>query len=212
MRDAWVEQKPVQRPSPPIYIGALGSTRALTLVGEIADGWLPAHNTLELFRERVAVIREGARRVGRDPEAIDTGAAVIGVPTRDPEVRKKALEAYKATVLVLTPRRVLKAMGFDPQAPAGVRYFYQRALAHEDGARLAGEIAKAMPDELVEKFVVTGGPDQFIEAIDRYREAGARHIIFWDMVAESLQNSTERGIANLRVFHDKVMPYFGRSA
>ncbi|MFF7360387.1 TIGR03619 family F420-dependent LLM class oxidoreductase [Streptomyces sp. NPDC008125] len=69
-----VELKPVQRPRPPIYLGAFGP-RALRRVGERADGWMPVWWAPEAFplaqlTQGWATVREAAEKAGRDPAAI----------------------------------------------------------------------------------------------------------------------------------------------
>ncbi|MCA1217625.1 TIGR03619 family F420-dependent LLM class oxidoreductase [Streptomyces sp. 8L] len=69
-----VELKPVQRPRPPIYLGAFGP-RALRRVGERADGWMPVWWAPEAFpvaqlTQGWETIQEAAGKAGRDPAAI----------------------------------------------------------------------------------------------------------------------------------------------
>jgi probable F420-dependent oxidoreductase len=74
---SWVDFKPVQRPRPPIYLGAF-TPPGLKRVGERADGWMavvqvPAgmHSVEALKRQR-SVIDNSAEAAGRDPQAIHT--------------------------------------------------------------------------------------------------------------------------------------------
>ncbi|WP_244372124.1 TIGR03619 family F420-dependent LLM class oxidoreductase [Streptomyces griseorubiginosus] len=69
-----VDLKPVQRPHPPIYLGAFGR-RALRRIGERADGWMPVWWAPEAFpaarlTEGWATIRRAAEEAGRDPDSI----------------------------------------------------------------------------------------------------------------------------------------------
>ncbi|WP_067835319.1 TIGR03619 family F420-dependent LLM class oxidoreductase [Nocardia lijiangensis] len=74
---SWVDLKPVQRPRPPIYLGAF-HTAGLTRIGERADGWLPVvrvpgrvHN-IEALEGQRAIIDAAARSAGRNPADIHT--------------------------------------------------------------------------------------------------------------------------------------------
>jgi probable F420-dependent oxidoreductase len=74
---SWVDLKPVQRPRPPIYLGAF-TPPGLKRVGERADGWMAVvqvpggvHSVKALNWQR-SVIDDSARAAGRDPEAIHT--------------------------------------------------------------------------------------------------------------------------------------------
>ena len=74
--ESWVGLKPVQRPRPPIYLGAFTPT-GLKRIGERADGWLAAVQVPDgvrigaLSRQRRA-IDDAARAAGRDPSDIAT--------------------------------------------------------------------------------------------------------------------------------------------
>jgi probable F420-dependent oxidoreductase len=73
--ESWVNLKPVQRPHPPIYLGAF-TPAGLARIGKRADGWMagvqvPGPN-LDMLRWQRQTIDEAARAAGRDPSAIHT--------------------------------------------------------------------------------------------------------------------------------------------
>jgi len=57
LKRAWLDQHPTQKPHPPVYVGALSSTRLLELTGEIGEGWFSWLVTPETFRKRQEKIR-----------------------------------------------------------------------------------------------------------------------------------------------------------
>jgi probable F420-dependent oxidoreductase len=64
------DPKPVQRPCPPILMGATAPA-ALRRVGRIADGWISSSRTdLTTIGDAVATIKQGAEAAGRDPAAL----------------------------------------------------------------------------------------------------------------------------------------------
>jgi len=74
--ESWLELKPVQRPRPPIYLGAF-TPPGLKRVGTRADGWMAAVQVsggvrLEALNRQRGAIDEAAREAGRDPSAIHT--------------------------------------------------------------------------------------------------------------------------------------------
>ena len=79
----------------PCYFGAL-SEKTLALAGEIADGVLPIFVPLDSVAEVVSAVERGARRVGRDPSAIDIGllSAVLCQP--GPDSGKRAMQYVTA--------------------------------------------------------------------------------------------------------------------
>ncbi len=64
----WVEPKPVQKPHPPIYIGA-SSTWAMERIVEYGDGWLPV--PVPEFDDRLALLNRLCDERGRDRSEID---------------------------------------------------------------------------------------------------------------------------------------------
>ncbi|WP_131770107.1 LLM class F420-dependent oxidoreductase [Candidatus Protofrankia californiensis] len=63
--------KPVQRPHPPLLLGAIANPRSHRRVVEWADGWMPLVQSIDEFAEGVARIKQVAEDSGRDPATID---------------------------------------------------------------------------------------------------------------------------------------------
>jgi alkanesulfonate monooxygenase SsuD/methylene tetrahydromethanopterin reductase-like flavin-dependent oxidoreductase (luciferase family) len=71
LKGAICEPKPVQRPRPPIMIGAAGEKLSLRVVAEHADIWnCPTRGDVEGFRRKSAVLDEHCAAIGRDPSEI----------------------------------------------------------------------------------------------------------------------------------------------
>ena len=76
---SWVGLKPVQRPRPPVYLGAFRPP-GLIRVGERADGWMAgvrvpdtsADLIVSMLSAQRQIIDDAARAAGRDPSAIHT--------------------------------------------------------------------------------------------------------------------------------------------
>jgi F420-dependent oxidoreductase-like protein len=65
--DALYRPRPVQRPHPPIWIGAAGRRHMLPIVGRQADVW---HSGGSHYGSKWDVVRRAAEEAGRDPESI----------------------------------------------------------------------------------------------------------------------------------------------
>ncbi|MBU3066372.1 TIGR03619 family F420-dependent LLM class oxidoreductase [Nocardia sp. NEAU-G5] len=112
-RGAWVtvpdhhtELATVQRPHPPIHLGAF-SAAGIARIGRRADGWLPVlmvpgppEQPAGLLRQRRA-IDESAERAGRDPGAIATIVRVNAAADSTPQAIADAV------------RRLVDETGFD---------------------------------------------------------------------------------------------------
>jgi len=82
--ESWVDLKPVQRPRPPIYLGAF-TPPGLSRVGRRADGWMagvqaPDGVHLEALNWQRGIIDEAARGAGRDPADIHTYVRINVAP------------------------------------------------------------------------------------------------------------------------------------
>ncbi len=65
-----VDPKPVQRPRPPLLLGA-SSEPALRRIGRVADGWISSSRAdLASMSDPIGVIRAAAAEAGRDPDAL----------------------------------------------------------------------------------------------------------------------------------------------
>jgi alkanesulfonate monooxygenase SsuD/methylene tetrahydromethanopterin reductase-like flavin-dependent oxidoreductase (luciferase family) len=78
IRGGICEPKPVQRPHPPILIGAAGERLALRATAEHADTWnCPTRGDVAEFRRKSAVLDEHCAVIGRDPAQIIRSVQVI---------------------------------------------------------------------------------------------------------------------------------------
>ncbi|HVM36279.1 MAG TPA: TIGR03560 family F420-dependent LLM class oxidoreductase [Actinomycetota bacterium] len=69
LEDASYNPKPIQRPHPPIWIGASGEQLMLPIAGRHADVWHGFGSPQRLV-EKARIVDEHAERAGRDPEDI----------------------------------------------------------------------------------------------------------------------------------------------
>ena len=67
--------RPVQRPHPPIWVGATGERLMLPIVARQADAWHGFGSVSEL-RRKSALIDELAKRAGREPKAVLRSASL----------------------------------------------------------------------------------------------------------------------------------------
>jgi F420-dependent oxidoreductase-like protein len=69
LRGGYLNPKPVQRPRPPVWVGAGGERLTLPIVGRRADVWHWFGATPELVR-KWEIVRRAAEEAGRDPGLI----------------------------------------------------------------------------------------------------------------------------------------------
>ena len=93
----WSEPKPVQKPHPPILIGA-SSVQAIERVAEYADGWMPIMGSCDM-KERLAQLEKACAKRGRDHRKLDI--SVFAAPTAPGELDKLAKLGVKRVILPL---------------------------------------------------------------------------------------------------------------
>jgi alkanesulfonate monooxygenase SsuD/methylene tetrahydromethanopterin reductase-like flavin-dependent oxidoreductase (luciferase family) len=106
LRGAIGEPKPIQRPGPPVTIGAGGERVSLGLVARHADVWNAPTHTVEEFAHKSAVLDQHCAAIGRDPAEITRSIQVL-VDVGDPAATRaeiRDLVGAGATRFVLWPQ------------------------------------------------------------------------------------------------------------
>ena len=153
------------RPAPsrvPIYVAAL-QERMVRQAVRIADGvitnWLSADDVEQV----AAVVRDEARRVGKDPERYPIVCRITVCPTTEPRAREQFRRAITAYLNVPVYRRFHQWLGRG------------NALAEMNAKWDAGDrrgALAAVPERAIDELAVLGTPEQCRDAIRRYVAAG----------------------------------------
>ncbi len=78
LENASFNPKPLQKPHPPILVGATGENIALGIVAKHAQMW-NSFGTPEVFRHKIARLTDHCERIGRDPATIEKSVLLTGV-------------------------------------------------------------------------------------------------------------------------------------
>ena len=194
LKGAFLQIRPVRRI--PIYLGAR-RPKMLELVGRMANGWLPTPLTPELYRKRLKVIEESARKAGRSLEEIDTAIYLYTcISDKEEEVRKR-LERYKG--LIAHSPELLREAGYDVEVPEGFKHYF-RILPEDEDLKAFTEFSSSVPLEAALDFSISGTPEGCLEKVCAYVEAGVRHFV--------LVNVGPDVKYVIRVYKERIMPYF----
>src|SRR3954447_5846582 len=158
----------------PIYIAAIGPKNT-TLVGEIADGWIPTFFSPEHvaeFRER---LEEGASRGGRTLDDFDI-APTVQVAIDDDVDRARD---------VMRPILALYVGGMGSREKNFYnalvrRYGFEEAAEEVQNLYLDGkkeEAAAALPPELIDLTTLCGPRDLIADRLGVYKDAGVGTLI-----------------------------------
>ena len=98
LADGTMAPKPVQKPSPPIWMG-VGHPDALRRAARIADGWMGSGGSSNAaFMRSVPVLREALGKGGRDPTSFPISKRVFLSVHERPEVARAELHRWFTVV------------------------------------------------------------------------------------------------------------------
>jgi alkanesulfonate monooxygenase SsuD/methylene tetrahydromethanopterin reductase-like flavin-dependent oxidoreductase (luciferase family) len=101
LQGATYRPRPVQRPHPPIWIGAGGERVMIPIAARHADVW-HCFEDFEALPRKVRVFEEHVERAGRDPASILRAANLsIAEPWEDVVARAEALDDLGFSYLVV---------------------------------------------------------------------------------------------------------------
>ena len=185
----------------PIYIAGTGPRMQQT-AGAIADGLLTASITTPGFvRYAKQNVAAGAERAGRDPDEVDIGCTIVA--SIHPDDRDKGRDGAREIAGMYLANKVQNIRGSADILldRAGLTLDELRPIAEamERGGRLAAK--EEVTDEILDKTrPIAGTPQDCIDAITEYREAGCTHIML-----EIWGDDRDR---QLEVFGREVLPRF----
>ncbi|MBI3303147.1 MAG: LLM class F420-dependent oxidoreductase [Deltaproteobacteria bacterium] len=98
------EPKPVQKPYPPVLLGAHGP-KALERVARSYDGWFPLVQSPEAFAQDIGTLRKLTKEAGRNPDALQV-TAIVDARNDGPSVDelKRYRDAGASRVIVFSQR------------------------------------------------------------------------------------------------------------
>src|SRR5256714_2145671 len=153
----------------PVYIAAIGP-KNVTLVGEIADGWLPVFFSPEHVSEFRPLLEEGAARAGRSLDDFDISPTVNVLVSDDIDAARDAMRPVLALYVGGMGSREKNFYN-----PLVQRYGFEDAAREVQALYLDGkkdEAAAALPPELIDAVTLAGPSDVVRDRLAVYREAG----------------------------------------
>ena len=157
--------KPIQKPHPPIMIGAWGK-KMLRLTAEVADSWSIADDpSPAVFQEKFSIIKKRCDEIGRNPAEIERTWSGHVILESDPHLLKLKLAELKDKIMMNSDKK-----GNYFQLPSG-------------------EMTKVDADYLIEQSI-HGTPNECTLKLRELTEAGVDHFIlfFWDYPSKRVMN------------------------
>ena len=149
----------------PIYCACLNE-KAIRMIGELADGWMPTFWPYDRLDEGRAWIAEGASKTGRDPSEVETAPFTTVIPMPDKEqsyASARGLISFYIGGMGDYYKEMLTRMGFGENVGEVDRLY--RSKRRE-------EAAAAVSPEMLDALLIAGEPDFCRQRLEGWREAG----------------------------------------
>ena len=173
LKEASIQIKPTQL-RVPIYLAA-NSPRMLRLAGKMADGWLPLPMSPELYKKRLKLIEENARKARRQIDEIDLGIYLYTSIADKAEDAYKRLEGWKP--LIVPSPQLLREAGYEIEFKEEMKCVFSELLPTVEGIETFARYAEKIPLEAAVEFSIAGTTDDCIEKVDEYLKAGVKHLL-----------------------------------
>jgi 5,10-methylenetetrahydromethanopterin reductase len=182
----------------PLKIGAMGGPRSMELAGEISEG---LHTACAYSDEALGYaathFRAGAERAGRDPSELDLGCSLLGAVGPDGEAARSAGRLLAAFYIPSMPPALLERHGIDSADVEPI-----------NAAFAAGDIEQALaatPDELADRIVLAGEPDEWVAYLNGpYAAAGFTHALVSFADPFTVKAWTGRDVAGVPSYAEQV--------
>ncbi len=181
LRDAVLTLKPYREECyPPIWVAAHGE-RTMRITGRLGDGWFPTYMPLERYKEGLKIVRDEARRAGRDPESVTPAMWCYTVIDEDPEECRRLLASPMIRAFTLTmPYYAFEELGY--RHPLGEKSVpFSDYVPTRYGREQVIKALEKVPVEVCERYTLNGTPDDIIKKLEEYLKAGLRHVVLWNI-------------------------------
>lgn len=149
----------------PIYVTSI-APKPIEQIGEVADGWMPIYWPKSRYSDGLAMIREGAKRAGRDDDTIVLCPSVTTVIDDDAETARQQARkpiAFYIGRMGVFYARMLSRNGYVAEVEA-----CQAAWRRHDPEGAAA----AIPDAMVQETALAGSLDEVTKGLDELAEHG----------------------------------------
>ena len=197
LEKAFVQALPVQKPHPPIYIAA-NSPKTRELAGMIGDGWMAEMMTPKRYESDMEEVRRGAEKAERHIEDLDIAYHAPLSVSRDREEAWRMIRTLAKSLFLWWPGQ-LKYYGYNITQEFDWKHL---TVKQDTGRKLRAQL-DSVPDKVAEEITIFGTPDDCIEKIQRYIDAGVTNFVFFMELEDKSQAEKMLEIAS-----KEIIPYF----
>jgi len=183
IKDYSLELKPLQKPHPPIWIGASGP-RMLKITARHGDGCFGPQLIPKGYQEWLNKLRNIAKEVGRNPDEIVLAHLPFTSISHDHDTALKWLEPHVKWFLV-----------WASQPPSSL----QQILGYKE----KWEKEEDVPQEAVEKCFIVGTPEECVKKMKEFVQSGVKYFVL------AIRAPDEKSyLKSLKLYAEEVTPHF----
>ncbi len=97
IKDAWSYPKPVQKPTPRVWVGGTGEKTLLRIVAELADGWNATGTAPEEYDKKLRFLGSFCTAAGRKLESIERSYYAFALTAKNEAEFSRTFEKYYST-------------------------------------------------------------------------------------------------------------------
>jgi phthiodiolone/phenolphthiodiolone dimycocerosates ketoreductase len=207
LKDAILSLKPYKKQKyPPIWMGAHGE-RMLEMTGRLGDGWLPVIIDTNSYREKLKIIRDSAKKAGRDPNEITPSLYAMAILDEESEECHEILQTPLIKNFAF-PKTDEDFKPYGTNHPLGKNFVGMRDFVPTrfDRDTILSALDK-VPLKMLEDIFILGTPDEIISQIEEYAKLGLKHIILCNVTylakLEKMKSSQDCMIKVLNYFKNQ---------
>lgn len=189
-KDASLGLQSIQKPRPPIYVGALGpKTRQLT--GEVADGWVPYVHSISNYRKLASDVLAGVKKSHRKLNEIDLVANIPVLLLNKKEDKLTSIREVRRRLAIrlLLETNTLRDLGWNNDIPPEVTQ--AKMIVNGAISKKLEKEADKIPLEIAQQIAAIGTPEEVIEVIENYAKLGATHFLI-RIMGKDVKNNIKR--------------------
>lgn len=183
IKDYSLELKPLQKPNPPVWIGASGP-RMSKITAMHGNGCFDPQLVPKHYQEWLNKLHNIAKEVGRNPDELMPAHLPFTSISHDHDIALKWLEPHVKWFLVWAsqhPSSLLQILGYK-----------EKWEKEED-----------VPKEAVEKCFILGTPEECVKKIEEFVHSGVRYFVLAIRAPDK-----ESYFQSLKLYAKEVLPHF----
>ncbi len=205
INDAVIGLEPYNNITPPIWIGAHGP-RMLEITAELADGWIPVNPPIDEYKQKLNIIINHAKKIGRDISNFTPAIYFYTVLTKDHNTCHEVMNTPLAKAWTLTAfdsfftkhghkHPLSEVLNKDKINP--LTDYIPTRLSRKDALNCINNI----PFSVIEDFFFHGNADDAIHLIENYSKIGCKYFVLWNFTGMfALEKYKESNEVLLQVF------------